>query len=71
MNNTSSYTADILRQLADVAEGKKDLNEVVSSVTSDINIVKKIKENYSQFTDIISSLKRNIKEQVKDEIKKK
>lgn len=70
MNNTSSYTADILRQLADVAEGKKDLNEVVNSVTSDVAVIKKIKENYNQFKEIISTLKRNVKEQVKDEIRK-
>lgn len=70
MSNTSNFTADILRQLADVAEGKKDLNEVVNSVTSDVAVIKKIKENYNQFKEIISTLKRNVKEQVKDEIRK-
>ena len=70
MSYKSNFTAEILRQLADVADGKKELNEVIHSVTSDQTEIKKLKEGYNQFKDIISSLKRNIKEQIKSEIKK-
>ena len=69
MSNTSTLTAEVLRQLADVAEGKKTLNEVIQSVTSIDEEKKKIKDSFDSFKNVISTLKRNIKESVKDEIR--
>ncbi|MBQ7659560.1 MAG: hypothetical protein IJS26_02295 [Alphaproteobacteria bacterium] len=69
MSNTATLTAEILRQLADVAEGKKEFNDVVKSVTNSDSEIAKIKHEFDSFKSIISSLKNNIKESVKDEIR--
>ncbi len=69
MSNTSTLTADILRQLADVAEGKKNFNDVIKSVTTNDSEIAKIKNEFDTFRGIISTLKSNIKESVKDEIR--
>ncbi len=69
MSNSSTLTAEILRQLADVAEGKKEFNDVISSVVKSDEEIKKIKDNFDSFKSIISSLKNNIKESIKDEIR--
>ncbi|MBO4285133.1 MAG: hypothetical protein J5895_02755 [Alphaproteobacteria bacterium] len=69
MSNTATLTAEILRQLADVAEGKKEFDDVVKSVTNSDSEIAKIKHEFDSFKSIISSLKNNIKESVKDEIR--
>jgi len=69
MTNTSTLTAEILRQLADVAEGKKEFNDVIKSVTNSESEIAKIKNEFDSFKSIIASLKNNIKESVKDEIR--
>ncbi|MBR2299762.1 MAG: hypothetical protein IJ870_04225 [Alphaproteobacteria bacterium] len=69
MNNTSALTAEILRQLADVAEGKRDLNDVIKSVTNTDSEIQQLKEHFDSFKNTISTLRNNIKESVKDEIR--
>lgn len=60
----------MLRQLADVAEGKKDLNEVINSITSNLEERNKLKNGFDKFKEVVSDLKKNVKEQIKDEIRK-
>ena len=69
MSNTATLTAEVLRQLADVAEGKKTLNDVLSSLTNIDEEKKKIKDSFDSFKNVISTLRKNVKESVKDEIR--
>jgi len=69
MSNTTTLYAEILRQLADVAEGKREFNDVIKSVTNSDSEIKKIKDSFDSFRTVIASLKSNIKESVKDEIR--
>ena len=61
-----SLLSTILRNLADVADGKLTLDEAIRQTTNDSKEIELIKTHYNNFIDIVSQLKRNIKKEIKN-----
>ena len=61
-----SLLSTLLRNLADVADGKLTLDEAIRQTTIDSKEIKLIKTHYNNLSQIVSSLKQNIKKEIKN-----
>ncbi len=61
-----SLLSTILRNLADVADGKLTLDEAIKQTTNDAKEIKQIKTHYNNLSQIVSSLKKNTKKEIKN-----
>ena len=56
-----SLLADIFYKLAEVAEGKKEIDDVIKEVTNDDKNAGWLKEKYNEFSSFVSNLRNNIR----------
>ncbi len=61
----NTLSGAVLRDLADVADGKKDLDSTVASITSDGKFSEQLKKFYHGFNRFAEVLKKNVKEEYK------
>ncbi len=63
-NNT--LLGEIFRTLADVADGKLSLDDAIQQTTTNNKEIKQLKKHYNTFSQFVSSLKHNIKKEIRN-----
>ena len=57
---------EIFRTLADVADGKLSLDDAIKQTTTNNKEIKQLKKHYHAFNQFVSSLKNNIKKEIRN-----
>ena len=65
-NQNNTLLGEVFRTLADIADGKLSLDDAINQITTNNKEIKQLKKHYHNFDKFVTSLKKNIKKEIRN-----